>query len=239
MDQDLLLMKQFLTLNERIEELKWQRKMETYQLDHTGDSTLSTASSSLRRSLLKTHKASASSASSRLMSTEFLDLKYPTPSELSLFNECSTETLGPSIGEMSLKKGKTLLDINYESEQRETADYDSQKQSSAYGTRTSTLDKFMFKTTASLRHSDCSNHKDVVGHCVHCPRNPMNLGQEVKEDRAGGVMYRADSGHFTEESKCSTLSSTYTDNSERHHENTSFDSGISDQENQSDFVVEV
>lgn len=120
-------MKQFLLLNEQIEEMKWQRKMHSYKRHNHSYMTshLSNASCSSHyvggsgsrsmmlgqwsRSSVSCGGAATSSATSQqqprtMYSMEYLDCKYPSPSELSLFNMCysTTGTLNPSALDLRL-----------------------------------------------------------------------------------------------------------------------------------------
>ena len=103
-DVDLNLMRQFLMMNEQIEELKWQRKMHTYK-SHNASSKMSSLSTTSSRPYMSTVSSIASS-NPQVLSSEYLDLKYPSPSELSVYNaDCysTTETLGPSSLDVRLQ----------------------------------------------------------------------------------------------------------------------------------------
>lgn len=109
-DTDLQLMRQFLLLNERIEDLKWNHKMRSYKL--SSDSWQTTGSSLATESATGSseHVTASHSAGSRCLQglatggrsvtsfgSEYLHLKYPSPSELSLIQSCSSvsDTLNP------------------------------------------------------------------------------------------------------------------------------------------------
>lgn len=88
MEQDLALMKQLLTLNEQIEELKWRGKVTSYlHPDRDGASNMSSVTSSGLLSPPRGIRSGGySTCSSVASSTSCLGLlqKYPSPSELSL-----------------------------------------------------------------------------------------------------------------------------------------------------------
>ena len=84
-DQDLALMRQLLTLNEQIEELKWQRKLRVYSRD-----TLA-SSATLDFSRFSLTDTDAELRSSGALLPE-LPPKYPTPSSLSLFSDQPSST---------------------------------------------------------------------------------------------------------------------------------------------------
>ena len=76
-------MKQLLTLNEQIEELKWQRKLRGYQVEGSGASSCNIDSS------VSVCTLSDGEWDSRLDHREYPG-KYPTPSSLSLYSDYGT-----------------------------------------------------------------------------------------------------------------------------------------------------
>ncbi len=83
-DQDLALMKQLLTLNEQIEELKWQRKLRGYQAGSGSVTSSCNIDSNVSVATL-----SDGEWDSRLDHRECPG-KYPTPSSLSLYSDYGT-----------------------------------------------------------------------------------------------------------------------------------------------------
>ena len=76
-------MKQLLTLNEQIEELKWQRKLRGYQVEGSGASSCNIDSN------VSVCTLSGGEWDSRLDHREYPG-KYPTPSSLSLYSDYGT-----------------------------------------------------------------------------------------------------------------------------------------------------
>ena len=97
-------MRQFLLLNERIEDLKWQHKMRSYKDSNdswqTTASSLATSDSIEPLTSLNSSRClqAVPSASAQRFGSEYLHMKYPSPSQLSLIQSCSssiTDTLNP------------------------------------------------------------------------------------------------------------------------------------------------
>lgn len=96
MDQDLALMKQLLTLNEQIEEMKWRRKLGGYL--HPSHFSQSSSSCYLPGSF-----SYSSFASSSAFAVNEPRLKYPSPSDLSLL-----DSMGPYSTQESLRGWRNL-----------------------------------------------------------------------------------------------------------------------------------
>ena len=84
MDDDLVLMRQLLTLNERIEELKWRQKLDSYQRGSGSSNHLTVSACMLTDHVV----AAAAARAPEAEEVEPFPAKYPSPSTLSLFKDC-------------------------------------------------------------------------------------------------------------------------------------------------------
>ncbi len=93
MDQDLELMRKLLNLNERIEELKWQRKLSGYYPSASEDTNFSYSSGHVLDDVSEYSCSDVEEASEPGCEADDPKLvlagKYPSPSSLSMYGDCS------------------------------------------------------------------------------------------------------------------------------------------------------